>query len=67
MTYEEARRQARNLLGQHADVEFKREAPFPARVGVWSESNRVKRFVFVGLGATFEAALEDARSRQTQT
>ncbi len=65
MDYAEARRQARALLGQHSDVEFKRGDAFPARVGVWSEQDRGgKRFVYVGIGTTFEEALSDAKKRQ---
>lgn len=65
VTYEEARRQARAMFGQHADVEVKKGVPFPARVGVWTESRGIKRFVYVGLGDDLEKALADARSRQS--
>jgi hypothetical protein len=56
---------ARVLLGQHSDVEWVKDSPFPARIGVWSKDERgPTRFVYVGLGQTFEEALEDARKRQ---
>lgn len=58
--YEEARRQARSLLGTSADVFFQKGQPFPARVGVWVKS----QFVLVGVGQTFIEALDDARRRQ---
>jgi hypothetical protein len=53
------------MFGQHADVEVKKGVPFPARVGVWTESRGIKRFVYVGLGDDLEKALADARSRQS--
>jgi len=59
--YYEARRQARALLGQHADVsKAKGVAAFPARVGVWLGA----RFVLVGAGQSYIEALADARARQ---
>lgn len=60
LQYEEARRQARSLLGATADVFFEKSKPFPARVGVWVKS----RFVLVGVGLTFVEALADAKTRQ---
>lgn len=60
LDYYEARRQARALLGQHADVSKTKLAAFPARVGVWLGP----RFVLVGAGQTYREALEDARKRQ---
>lgn len=59
--YYEARRQARALLGQNADVsKSKGIAAFPARVGVWLGP----RFVLVGAGQTYREALAEARTRQ---
>lgn len=65
ITYYEARRQARSLLGQHADV-MKLARPFyPALVGLYSEVTKGrKEFVVVGAGATYADALLDARQRQ---
>lgn len=60
LTYGEAKRQARYLLGQHADVVKSEGQPFPARVGVWMGS----RFILVGAGLTWTTALDDARTRQ---
>ncbi len=62
LDYAEAKRQARTFLGSSADVEKVKGglAPFAARVGVWLGT----RFILVGAGPTFRAALEDARTRQ---
>lgn len=60
LQYEEARRQARGLLGASADVFLQKGHPFPARVGVWMKN----RFILVGAGQTFIEALEDAKARQ---
>lgn len=66
-TYSEARRQARMLLGEHSDIEFKKDSLFPARVGVWAKGERgLTKFIYVGLGSTFEEALEDAKKRQVE-
>lgn len=63
MTYEEARRTARAMLGSNAEVE---EAPdalaFRFRVGV--ETGTPRRFVWVGVGNSWEEALDDAKARQ---
>lgn len=65
ITYAEARRQARSLLGQHADVEKLAIPLHPARVGVWVEAGtNQKKFVIVGSGASYVEALEDAKHRQ---
>lgn len=67
MDYAEARRQARAILGQHADLELRAAAPFPCRVGVWSEGSQGrKQFIYVGMGLTFEEALNDAQARQVE-
>ena len=64
LQYEEARREARKLLGKDADIQ--RDAPsaapslFSHRVGI----NSGGRFVIVGAGDSFRAALADAKSRQ---
>lgn len=61
--YAEARRQARALLGQSAEVQKLKDlfpAAVRARVGVWLGT----RFVLVGVGETYIAALEDVRTRQ---
>lgn len=73
LQYEEARREARKLLGN--DAEIQRDAPrdplvaainavtgpvYTHRVGV----NSGGRFIIVGAGDSFRAALADARSRQ---
>lgn len=59
--YYEARRQARALLGQHADVsKAKGITPFPARVGVWMGS----KFILVGAGQSYVEALAEAKTRQ---
>jgi hypothetical protein len=47
--YYEARRQARGLLGLHADVNKDKSLLFPARVVVWLGS----KFVLVGAVQTF--------------
>lgn len=62
LDYAEARRQARALLGQSAEVTKLKSAPalFTARVGVWLGS----KFLLIGVGETYKAALEDARTRQ---
>lgn len=66
--YYEARRKARALLGQHADV-MKLERPLsPALVGVYSEVAAGRReFVVVGSGQSYVEALDDARRRQKTT
>lgn len=66
MDYAEARRRARTILGAHSDVEWVVSSPFPARVGVWmkAEGNTPARFIYVGIGSSFEEALEDAKRRQ---
>lgn len=58
--YYEAKRQARALLGQHADVNKDKTMLHPARVGVWLQGI----FVLVGAGQSYREALDDARSRQ---
>ena len=73
LQYEEARREDRKLLG--SDAEIQRDTPrgplvaainavtgpvFTHRVGV----NSGGRFIIVGAGDSFRAALEDAKSRQ---
>lgn len=62
LDYAEARRQARALLGQSAEVTKVKSAPtmFVARVGVWLGP----KFVLIGVGETYRAALEDAQARQ---
>lgn len=60
LQYEEARRQARALLGVSADVFVEKKALFPVRVGVWVKS----RFILVGAGNSFIEALADAKTRQ---
>jgi hypothetical protein len=70
VTYEEARRQTRALLGQHADVAEDRTSTlvgrlFAFRVGVWTESSPgAKKFVAVGVGASWEEALAQAKKNQ---
>lgn len=69
MDYYEAKRHARALLGEHADVEhLKGESkPLPIfshRVGVHVKEKTGTRFVVVGIGPDFEAALLDAKTRQ---
>lgn len=65
--YSEARRQARAMLGEHSDVEFRKGSLFPARVGVWARGERgMTKFIYVGLGSTFEEALNDAKHRQVE-
>jgi len=64
MNYAEAKRKARTLLGQHADVKDEglaavHSAFFRYRVGVWAELEKSgKQFVICGCGASWEAALE---------
>lgn len=60
LQYEEARRQARMLLGPSAEVFVEKGKLYPVRVGVWMKN----RFILVGAGQTFTEALADARSRQ---
>lgn len=62
LDYAEAKRQARALLGQSAEVNKMPSAPlmFRSRVGVWLGS----RFVLIGVGETYRAALEDTKTRQ---
>lgn len=62
LDYAEAKRQARALLGQSAEVNKMPSAPlmFRSRVGVWLGP----RFVLIGVGETYRAALEDVKHRQ---
>lgn len=65
LSYPEARREARKILGQHSDVMKFERAHFPAVVGVYSETMQGhKEFIVVGAGATYAEALEDAKKRQ---
>lgn len=64
MTYEEARRRARQLLGSNAEIQHdKKSMVFAYRVGV--ETGTPKRLVWVGIGNSWEEAMADAQSRQT--
>jgi hypothetical protein len=60
LTYEEARRKARMLLGNNADVYRVKGKPFPVRVVVWVGLRRV----LVGVGNSFREALQDVKTRQ---
>ncbi len=65
MTYYEARRQARAILGPAADVEEAKSKAFPFRVGVMTKVDRgLPRFVIVAAAASWDEALEEARRRQ---
>jgi hypothetical protein len=61
LQYEEARREARKLLGESAEV-VKGEVgvPFSFQVGVRTKD---LRFALVGAGNSFRAALDDAKQR----
>ncbi len=65
LQYEEARRDARKLLGPSAEI-IKGQAgvPFTFMVGVRTKD---ERFALVGAGDSFRAALEDARQRMKMT
>lgn len=64
MNYDEARRQARSMLGMKAEVEFAKGKAFPYRVMVVVEGKRV----YVGLSNHgFFEALQDARERQVDS
>jgi hypothetical protein len=60
LTYEEARRKARALLGSCADIFWVKGKPFPVRVVVWVGL----RHVLVGVGDSFREALQDVKTRQ---
>jgi hypothetical protein len=62
LDYAEAKRQARAILGSSAEVTKVKNVPtlFAARVGVWHGT----KFLLIGVGETYKAALEDVKTRQ---